>query len=94
MLSLSPDEEDRNPKEEGTSGSADTENEGGVTVPGIPENVYETYRMQVQYICKWGEKEQLLELYHEIRSLYGDTEDLRNLDSLYNHRWNILTEES
>ena len=63
-------------------------------MPGIPVNLYETYRMQIQYICRWGEKEQLLELYREIRRLYGDTDDLRNLDSFYNHRWKILTEES
>ncbi len=60
----------------------------------IPQERYEVYRMQIRYICKWGEKEQLLALYREIRELYGETDDLRHLDSLYNDRWQILPSET
>ena len=67
---------------------------GSASVAGIPEELYETYRMQIRYICRWGEKEQLVELYREIRRQYGDTGDLRNLDSLYNLKWPLLAKNA
>ena len=40
-------------------------------MPGIPVNLYETSRMQIQSICRWGEKEQLLELAKGYKTDYG-----------------------
>lgn len=59
-------------------------------MPGIPKEDYETCRMQVRYIARYGDREQLEALYHAIRDRFGETEDLYRLDREYNTKWQIL----
>ena len=57
----------------------------------IPSNEYYKYREEIEYIVKYGEKEDLERLYRKIQAIYGsDCEDLRTLDSFHNPKWRIL----
>lgn len=57
----------------------------------IPRDEYYEYREKIEYIVKYGEKEDLERLYKEIQARYGrDCEDLHTLDSFYNPKWRIL----
>ena len=56
----------------------------------IPTSEYNEYREMIQRIVDRGTKEALIDLYKEIRAKYGMDDDLKRLDSLYNHKWTIL----
>ena len=51
---------------------------------------YNHYRDMIVYAQDYGTEDSLRELYKLILAETGDYENLRRLDSMYNHRWSIL----
>ena len=56
----------------------------------IPVKEYDQYKQAILFITKNGKKEELQKLYGLIILKYGDCDDLRMLDDLYNKKWRIL----
>lgn len=53
----------------------------------MPDSEYNEYIKKVKMAVDLDDKDLLIGIYSEIRSEYGDCEEIRRLDNFYNSKW-------